>query len=221
MLTLYHCPGTRSGSAVWLLEELAVPYELEIVPVGVRGDPPESYRAIHPHKKVPAIVHDGVAVTERAAIFAYLCDAFPAAGLAPPIGSPRRGPYLSWLVYNDAVIDPVLAAKFMGWDYDKRGVSFGAFEDMVSKVETTLTATPYLTGAPAGSTSRSGCRRRSPRHRRSPAFSTAPPDARRRGERSRKHAHDPHHQPEPGPKGQGACGGDNRRGAEPREVRAR
>ena len=146
MLTLYHCPGTRSGSAVWLLEELAVPYELEIVPVGVRGDPPESYRAIHPHKKVPAIVHDGVAVTERAAIFAYLCDAFPAAGLAPPIGDPRRGPYLSWLVYNDAVFDPVLAAKFMGWEYDKRGVSFGAFEDMVSKLETTLTATPYLTG---------------------------------------------------------------------------
>ncbi|HZZ36785.1 MAG TPA: glutathione S-transferase N-terminal domain-containing protein, partial [Caulobacteraceae bacterium] len=130
-LTLYHCPGTRSGSAVWLLEELGVAYELEIVPVGLRGDPPESYRAIHPHKKVPAIVHDGVAVTERAAIFAYLCDAFPQTGLAPPIGDPRRGPYLSWLVYNDAVIDPVLAAKFGGWQYDKRGVSFGAFEDMV------------------------------------------------------------------------------------------
>ncbi|HXQ14476.1 MAG TPA: glutathione S-transferase family protein, partial [Caulobacteraceae bacterium] len=64
----------------------------------------------------------------------------------PPIGDPRRGPYLSWLVYNDAVIDPVLAAKFGGWVYEKPGVSFGVFEDMVGHLEATLSRTPYLTG---------------------------------------------------------------------------
>ena len=146
MLTFYHCPGTRSGSVHWLLEELGAPFETEIVPVQAEGGAPESYRAIQPNKKVPAIVHDGVRVHERAAIFIYLCDAFPAAGLAPPTGDPRRGPYLSWLVYNDAVLDPVLAAKFGGWEYDKRGVSFGAFDDMVSNLTTTLEAAPYLTG---------------------------------------------------------------------------
>ena len=114
--------------------------------MGAEGGAPESYRAIQPNKKVPAIVHDGVAVHERAAIFIYLCDAFPDRGLAPPIGDPRRGPHLSWLVYNDAVIDPVLGAKFMGWTYDKRGVSFGAFEDMQRNLETTLARTPYLVG---------------------------------------------------------------------------
>ncbi len=145
-LVLYHSPGTRSGSVRWLLEELEVPYELEIVDFSAEGGAPESYRAIQPNKKVPAIVHDGVAVHERAAIFAYLCDAFPARGLAPPIGDPRRGPYLSWLVYNDAVIDPVLGAKFMGWTYDKRGVSFGAYEDMLQNLETTLGRTAYLVG---------------------------------------------------------------------------
>jgi len=146
MLTLYHAPGTRSGGALWLLEELGVEYDLQFVDIFAEGGAPEDYRAIQPHKKVPAIVHDGVAVTERAAIFAYLCDAFPQAGLAPAIGDPRRGPYLSWLVYNDAVFDPVLGAKFVGWTYDKRGVSFGTFDDMVRKIETTLSATPYLTG---------------------------------------------------------------------------
>src|SRR6185312_4774003 len=107
---------------------------------------PESYRAIQPNKKVPAVVHDGVRIHERAAIFAYLCDAFPAAGLAPPIGDPRRGPYLSWLVYNDAVLDPVIAAKLGGWRYETRGVSFGAFDDMVANLKSTLQTTPYLTG---------------------------------------------------------------------------
>ena len=84
---------------------------------------------------MPAIVHDGVAVHERAAIFAYLCDAFPARGLAPPIGDLRGAGHISrGSVYNDAVIDPVLGAKFMGWTYDKRGVSFGAYEDMLQNL---------------------------------------------------------------------------------------
>ena len=145
-LVFYHAPGTRSGSVRWLLEELGVPYEQRLVDIRADGGAPETYRAIQPSKKVPAIVHDGVAIHERAAIFAYLCDAYPQAGLAPPIGDPRRGPYLSWLVYNDAVIDPVLAAKFSGWTYEKLGVSFGAFEDMVAHLEATLSRTPFLTG---------------------------------------------------------------------------
>jgi glutathione S-transferase len=146
MLTFYHAPGTRSGSTRWLLEELGVPYELEIVDVRSDAGAPEDYRQIQPNRKVPAIVHDGVAVHERAAIFAYLCDVFPESGLAPAIGDARRGPYLSWLVYNDAVIDPVLAARFGGWQYDKRGVSFGLFDDMVRHLEATLSKTLFLTG---------------------------------------------------------------------------
>lgn len=146
MLTFYHCPGTRSGSVHWLLEELGVPFETEIIRVTDSDGAPEAYRAIQPNKKVPAIVHDGVRVHERAAIFIYLCDAFPAAGLAPAVGDPRRGPYLSWLVYNDGVLDPVIAAKFGGWDYDKRGVSFGTFDDMVANLIATFDKTPYLTG---------------------------------------------------------------------------
>ena len=146
MLTLYHTPNTRSGAIRWLLEELGVPYEVEIVDIRAPGGAPESYRAIQPNKKVPAIVHGGVAIHERAAICIYLCDAFPAAGLAPPVGDPRRGPYLSWLVYNDAVIDPVIGARMRGLTYEKLGVSYGDFDDMARHLETTLSRSPYLTG---------------------------------------------------------------------------
>jgi glutathione S-transferase len=146
MLTLYHTPNTRSGSIRWLLEELGAPYEVELVDIRAPGGAPESYRAIQPNKKVPAIVHDGVAIHERSAICIYLCDAFPAAGLAPPIGDPRRGPYLSWLVYNDAVIDPVLGAKMRGETYEKIGVSYGDFDDMARHVNDSLAKTAFLTG---------------------------------------------------------------------------
>lgn len=146
MLTFYHAPQSRSASILWLLEELEIPYETEIVDIRAEGGAPESYRKIQPHKKVPAIVHDGVTVTERAAIAIYLADAFPQAGLAPPVGDPRRGPYLTSLVYTDAVIDPVFVAKAMGWTYEARGVGFGRFEDMVRRLEDTLTEHPYAVG---------------------------------------------------------------------------
>lgn len=146
MLTFHHCPQTRSSSVRWLLEELGVDYTVERVDLRAEGGVPDTYRAVQPHKKVPAIVHDGVTVTERSAITIYLCDAFPQARLAPAIGDPRRGPYLSWLAYSDAVMDPNIAARFNKWQYDPRTVSFGTFEDMLAHVERTLAAHEYVTG---------------------------------------------------------------------------
>ena len=49
--------------------------------------------------KVPAIKHGDALITEQVAIFIYLADLFPDAGLAPQIGDPLRGPYLRWLVF--------------------------------------------------------------------------------------------------------------------------
>ena len=146
MIVLHHCLSARSFRPLWMLEELGVPYELEIVDFRAEGGVPESYRAVQPHKKVPAIVHEGVTITERAAICTYLADAFPAAGLAPAIGDPRRGPYLSWLVYADSVIDPAIAARVNGWKYASNAFSFGSFEDMLAHVEKTLAAHPYIVG---------------------------------------------------------------------------
>ena len=147
MLTFYHCPNTRSGSVLWLLEELGVPYDLQIVDIRAEGGAPESYRAIQPNKKVPAIVHDGTVVTERAAICIYLADAFPQAGLAPPVGDAGRAAYLTWLVYSDAVFDPVIAGKMHGLVVKtSNDYSFGLFDDMVANLEKTLGERPYIAG---------------------------------------------------------------------------
>jgi glutathione S-transferase len=149
MITLYHAPRSRSSSIVWLLEELGEPYKIEITPI-VYGDghgehAPDSYRRIHPHKKVPAIDHDGSTVFECAAIALYLADAFPKAGLAPAIGDKRRAPYVTWLAYWAGVMNPVATAKFRGWDKDS-STGFGAFEDMERFLVSTLEAHPYIVG---------------------------------------------------------------------------
>jgi len=145
MIRFFHAPQSRSESILWLLEELDVPYRTELVAVHAEGGPPESYRDVQPHKKVPALIHDGVTITERAAIATYLGDAFPEKKLAPAIGDPLRGPYLTWLVYTDAVVDSSMVAQFNKWENVKAS-AFGLFDDMVRNLEKTLSQHPYIVG---------------------------------------------------------------------------
>ncbi|MGD0190147.1 MAG: glutathione S-transferase [Rhizomicrobium sp.] len=149
MITLYHAPRSRSSSILWLLEEIGEPYRVEIIPIvygNGQGHPaPDSYRAIHPHKKVPAIDHDGVVVFESAAIALYLADAFPKAGLAPAIGDKHRGAYVTWLAYWTGVMNPVITARFRGWDNDAP-TGFGNFEDMEGYIAATLAKHSYIAG---------------------------------------------------------------------------
>src|ERR1700675_784006 len=90
MITLYHAPRSRSSRIIWLLEELGVPYKIELTSI-VRGDgtggtpAPDSYTRIHPFKKVPAIEDNGAVVYESAGIALYLPDAYPKAGIGPMV----------------------------------------------------------------------------------------------------------------------------------------
>lgn len=149
MITLYHAPRSRSSSIVWLLEELGEPYTIEITSIvygnGQGAPAPESYRRIHPHKKVPAIAHDGTVVFESAAIVLYLADLFPKAALAPAIGDKKRGAYLTWIAYYAATMTPVITARFRGWDEESPS-GFGTFEDMEGHLARTLESHPYIVG---------------------------------------------------------------------------
>lgn len=146
MLKFYYAPWSRASGVLWLLEELGNDYELIHIDIRAPGGVPESYRAIQPNKKVPAIEHDGVVITERSAITIYLGDAFPEARLAPAIGMPERGPYLTANIYVDSVVDPCVAARAHGLSYKSNDYSFGLFDDMVSYLERQLTARPYAAG---------------------------------------------------------------------------
>jgi glutathione S-transferase len=145
-LVFHHAPWTRSAGVLWLIEELGVPYDLRVVPVHKPEGVDESYRAIQPHKKVPAIQHRGLTVTERAAISIYLADTFTRAKLAPALDDPMRGAYLTMLVYCDSVFDPCVAAQFHGLRQASNDYSFGTFDDMVNNIERILTERPYAAG---------------------------------------------------------------------------
>lgn len=145
-IIFHHSPWSRSAAIRWLLEELGAPYEVRMVNVHKPETVEETYREIQPHKKVPAIEHGSLVVTERAAISIYLADAFPDAGLAPAIGDPMRATYLSMLVYCDAVFDPCVTAHFRGLQQKSNDYSFGAYDDMLKNIERRLCAHPYAAG---------------------------------------------------------------------------
>ena len=148
MLTLYHAPQSRSSRIVWLLEELGADYVLEITDIprmDGKGAPDPANP--HPDKKVPALIDDGVLITESIAIVQYLTDKFPAAGLGPRIGDTNRGPYLSWLAYYAGVIEPVVAIQFAGLaDNAAMQRTFRDRAAMDRRVLAALEARPYLLG---------------------------------------------------------------------------
>jgi glutathione S-transferase len=112
MITLFHSPQTRSGSIVWLLEELEVPYQTKVVDfrradgTGAR-DPSNP----HPHGKVPALIDGEETIFEGSAIALFLTDKYRTKILGPAAGDPKRGEYLSWLAYRPGVMEPAFISR--------------------------------------------------------------------------------------------------------------
>lgn len=146
MLEFFTNPMSRGQIARWALEEAGAPYEEKIVAYGpeMEGD---DYRAINPMAKVPAIRHDGIIVTETAAICAYLAEAFPEAGLAP---SPdERGDYYRWLFFTAGPVEQAVTSRTAGWaptDEQERMLGFGSYDRAVGVLDGWLTSHPYVCG---------------------------------------------------------------------------
>ena len=100
MITLYHAPWSRSVRIVWLLEELGLPYELRTAPI--EPPTPKPFAQKTPTGKVPTIEDDGVTMFESGAILEYVLERYGDGRLAPPVGSPLRGPFLQWVHFADA-----------------------------------------------------------------------------------------------------------------------
>jgi glutathione S-transferase len=147
-LTFFHAPNSRAGAVRILLEELGAPYDLHVLNLKKNEQRAPDYLAVNPMGKIPAIVHDGALVTEQPAIFIYLADLFPEAGLAPALGDPLRGPYLRWLAFYGSSFEPAINDVAMKREpAPPMMCPYGDFDTMLATLTRQLRAGPYLLGA--------------------------------------------------------------------------
>lgn len=103
MITLYHCVSARSFRPLWTLEELGLPYRLNMVPFPPRALARE-YLNTNPLGTVPAFFDDDVRMTESAAICEYLVAKYGPTSLHVAPDEADFGPYLNWLDFGEATL---------------------------------------------------------------------------------------------------------------------
>jgi glutathione S-transferase len=114
MITVHHLNNSRSQRVLWLLEELALPYEI----VKYERDPktllaPASLRKIHPLGKSPVITDGDATLAESGAILEYLVDTYGKGALAPAAGTPAFRHYRYFLHYAEGSLMPFLVMKLV------------------------------------------------------------------------------------------------------------
>ena len=136
-MKLYYNPSSRAVVSKWMLDECGAEYEIVPIDFEKREHKTPEFLKINPAGKLPALVDGDSKIFETAAICLYLGDKFVEANLAPKIGAPERGRYLSLM--------PALGDAMLGGQTSpQRG--WANFETVRNVVEGELGAGPYLFG---------------------------------------------------------------------------
>jgi glutathione S-transferase len=143
-LVFYTNPQSRGQTVRWMLEEVGAPYRTEVLHYGstMKAEP---YLSINPMGKVPAIMHGSKVVTEVAAICCYLADAFPSAGLAPPVTD--RADYYRWIFFTSGPVEAAFSNKAVGWEPSperQRMFGYGNYDLAINTLERALAGREYL-----------------------------------------------------------------------------
>jgi glutathione S-transferase len=146
-ITLFYSPQTRATGARVLLEELSVPYDLHVVNMKTGEQRQPAYLAINPLGKVPAVRVGETLVTEQGAIYLYLADLFPEAGLAPALADPDRGAYVRWLFIYGSCFEPAVVDYYMKREPGSMNETpYASYESLIDMLDETLKTGPYLLG---------------------------------------------------------------------------
>ena len=112
MITVHHLEHSRSQRVLWLLEELALPYDIKHYARDRKTSlaPPE-LAAVHPLGKSPVISDGPVVVAETGAIVEYLLELAGGQHLRPAAGTPERLRFTYWIHFAEgSAMPPLLMA---------------------------------------------------------------------------------------------------------------
>lgn len=102
MIELWHCRDSRSLRALWMLEEIGLPYRLHLMTFPPRVSDP-GFLEVNPLGTVPYLIDGATRMTESAAIAQYLARRY-GGDLAVAVDDPAYGDWLNWLHHSDATL---------------------------------------------------------------------------------------------------------------------
>ena len=105
-MKIHHAPNSRSVRALWLFNELDLPYELEIYPLGDKSMRTPEYLKVHPLGRVPALEDGDLTIFESGAIVQYVLEKYGDGTMVPAPESIDYPVYLQWLHYAEGMIMP-------------------------------------------------------------------------------------------------------------------
>jgi glutathione S-transferase len=106
MLKVHFVAGTRSGRVVWLLEELGLEYEVNIMPFTKEGLKSPEHRSRHALGRVPVLDDGDISIFESGAIIDYVLERHKNGGLKPNSDVPEFPFYLQWYHYCEGMVMP-------------------------------------------------------------------------------------------------------------------
>jgi glutathione S-transferase len=128
-----------------MLDECGAKYEIVPIDLAKREHKTPEFLKINPAGKLPVLVDGDSRIFEGSAICLYLGDKFSEANLAPKIGAPERGRYLSLMVYSTSQLEPAMGDTLLKvQSLPQRG--WTDFETAKNVVEGELGDGPYLFG---------------------------------------------------------------------------
>ncbi len=108
MITVYHLETSRSERIVWLMEELGLPYRMEVFPREANGAAPPPFKEIHALGRAPAIRDGDTVLAESGAIVDYVIHRHAKGRLALAAGDPGYARYVYWLHFAEGSLMSLL-----------------------------------------------------------------------------------------------------------------
>ena len=106
MLKVHFATNSRAQRIIWLLEELGLEYEVNIMPFSKEGLKSDEHRARHALGRVPVLEDGDVSIFESGAIIEYVLARHKDGGLKPEINSREFPYYLQWFHYCEGMVMP-------------------------------------------------------------------------------------------------------------------
>jgi glutathione S-transferase len=108
MITIYHLDTSRSERIVWLMEELGLPYGLELFQRQANGAAPDALKAIHALGRAPIIRDGDTVLAESGAIVDYIVHRYARGRLSVAPEAAAYARYLYWLHFAEGSLMSVL-----------------------------------------------------------------------------------------------------------------